>query len=58
MQDTKNLPLTLTVSKAAKLLGWSRGKVYNQIERGRIRVHKMGDRMHIITSELMEDISK
>lgn len=56
--DPKNLPLTLTITKAAQVLGWSRGKLYNQVKLGRIRAHKMGPRVYILTEELIEDLKK
>lgn len=58
MEEEKNLPLTLSITKAAKAIGWSRPRLYNHIKKGWIRVHRMGGRIHIITSELMQDLKK
>jgi excisionase family DNA binding protein len=56
--NNENLPPVLKISAVARLLRWSRGKVYNQIRRGRMRSHKMGREHYVMTDELIEDLRK
>ena len=56
--DLKNEPETLTISRAAALLGFSRNKVRNLITSGHLRAHKIGYRKYLLRNELIEDIKK
>lgn len=56
--NKENLPITLKISRAAEVLGWSRGKVYNMVRKGYLRSHKLGREHYVITEELFEDLKK
>jgi excisionase family DNA binding protein len=48
-----DLPLTLTVDQAAKLLGISRGTAYQAVRQGQIPSLRLGRRLVIPTGKLM-----
>jgi excisionase family DNA binding protein len=52
MIDTNSAPLTVRVEEAAKRAGVSRGLLYSEISRGRLRVRKAGRRTLITVNDL------
>lgn len=58
MSQLQKEPETLTISRAAALIGISRGKVRTLIETGHFRSHKIGSRKYLLRDELIEDLKK
>lgn len=51
-------PETLTISRAAAVLGLSRNKIRDLVLSGRLRSHQIGKRKYLLRDELIEDLKK
>lgn len=58
MTQLQKEPETLTISRAAAVLGFSRNKVRALIKDGTLRSHKIGKRDYLLRDEIIEDIKK
>lgn len=51
---TTDLPPTLSVEQAGRLLGLSRTSAYRAVERGELPTIRLAGRMHVPTARLLE----
>lgn len=58
MYQLQKEPETLNISRAAAVLGFSRGKIKRLIDSGHFRSHKIGQRKYLLRDELIEDLKK
>lgn len=56
--ELKNEPETITISRAAAVLGFSRNKIRALMKSGDFRSHKIGGRYYLLRDELSEDLKK
>ena len=54
MNDFEDLPVLLTVSRAAKVLGISRASAYRYADQGLLPVMRLGGRVYIVRDRLRE----
>jgi excisionase family DNA binding protein len=54
MNDFDDLPVLLTVSKAADVLGISRASAYRYVDHGLLPVKRLGGRIYILRDRLRE----
>lgn len=53
LDDLRSLPPTLTVERAAKILGIGRGSAYEAVKRGELPSVKIGRRVIVPTARLL-----
>jgi excisionase family DNA binding protein len=58
MSELKKEPETLTISRAAAVLGFSRNKVLDLISSGHLKSHQMGKRKYLLRDELLKFLGK
>jgi excisionase family DNA binding protein len=54
MKDFDNLPVLITVPKAAAILGLSRASAYRLASDGQLPARRLGGRVFIVTAKLQE----
>ena len=58
MNQLQKEPETLTISRTAAVLGFSRNKVRSLVKDGTLRVHRLGKRDYLLRDEIIEDLKK
>mgnify|MGYP001254027766 CR=1 FL=1 len=58
MVDFEGLPVLISVTKAAEVLGISRASAYRYIEQGHLPAKRFGGRIYIVRDRLRELVEK
>jgi excisionase family DNA binding protein len=58
MKDFDDLPVLLTVSKAAHVLGISRASAYRYVEHNLLPIKRLGGRIYILRDRLREMVDE